>query len=160
MNPELPNKRAGWHCPNDLCGKRYKRSQPCSQVFFTVDIKRVQAMLMQNVEFDVHRLPITMYGIDKLDNAAENKINVLKATRLLRKFMKPDGATYQITFRSILSYLAKFNEETDRRLRAAFPENVWVRRTISFDHLRRNGMYPYCEHSELSLANFGAHITR
>ena len=68
-----------------------------------------------------------MFRIDKLDNAAENRIHVLKAVRLLRKLMGPDGTIYQITFRSILG--------TDRRLRAAFPENVWVRRTISFDHL-------------------------
>ena len=26
---------------------------------------------------------------------------------------------------------------------------------MSFDELRRNGLYPYCEHPELSLAHFG-----
>ena len=77
-------------------------------------------MRMQNVEFDVHRLPITMHRIDKLDSSAENKIFVLKAARLVRKFISTDGTTYQITFRSILSHIAKFNEDTDRKLRAAF----------------------------------------
>ena len=67
-----------------------------------------------------------------------------------------EGTQYQLTYKAVLRYIAKFNEETDRRLRAAFPENVWVRRTAWFADLRRKELYPYCEHPELSLAHFGS----
>ena len=125
--PDLPTTRAGWHCPGDHCMKRYKKDHPGSQIFFTADLDMVRAMELQNVEYDVNRLPITMYRLDELDSSADNKIHILKAARLLRKFRAPDGTWRQITYKSILSHIAKFNEDTDRRLRAAFPENVWVR---------------------------------
>ena len=119
QNRFLPNKRAGWHCPNDRCGKRYSRGVKCNRVFFTVDLERLQAMQMQNVEFDVHSLPVTMFRIDELDPIADAKISILKVAKLL-KFVGPDGRLYQFTYRSTLYQLAKFNEGTDRKLRAAF----------------------------------------
>ena len=50
-----------------------------------------------------------MYLVKKLDASADNKIFILKCTRLLRKFRARDGTLHQITYKAILKYIAKFN---------------------------------------------------
>ena len=133
----------------------YQHGKTGSRVFFTIDIHMVEAMQMQNIKYDVNKLPMTMYLVH-LDDELDNIIFLLKGATMLRKFKDDDGNERQITYKQVLKYIAKFNEETDRRLRVAFPENVWMRRTPSLGMLRSKDLYPYCEHPELSCAYFGA----
>ena len=100
-----------------------------------------------------------MYRLGRIDAESERKIHVLKAATLLREFITTDGDTYKFSYKALLYQVGKLNENTDKELRAAFPENVWVRRTVSFDYFRNYGMFPYCEHPDLSLATFGVPYT-
>ena len=104
-------------------------------------------------------MPMRMYRLGEIDPDTERQITVLKAATLLRELYTKEGDTYRFSYRALTYQIGKLNDETDRAARAAFPEHVWVRRTVSFDYLRRNGMFPYCEHPDLSLATFGVPYT-
>ena len=66
-------------------------------MLFAIDIDMLDAMTMQNIEANLNSLPVTMYRIDHIDAESERKISILKAARLLRKFVGPDGKVYKFT---------------------------------------------------------------
>ena len=113
----------------------------------------VQAMQIQNIKVEVNKLPMTMYLVN-LDNETENIIHLLKAAYMRRRFTDAEGTERQITYKQVLKHVAKFNEETDKKLRASFPENVGTRRTPPLGLLREKKLFPYCEHPELSCCAF------
>ena len=130
-----------------------------ARVLFAPNIDMLDARSMQNIEADVDSMPMSMYRIGEIDAESERQIMVPKAAELFREFITADGDTYKFSYKALLYQVGKLNETTDKELRAAIPENVWVRRTVSFDYFRSYGMFPYCEHPDLSLATFGAPYT-
>ena len=77
--------------------------------------------------------PLIMYYIGDLDPETEQQIQILKCATLLRELLSETGQLYKITFSALTYQIGKLNAATATARKAAFPENVRLRRTVSFE---------------------------
>ena len=70
----MSSNEAKWYCPNVNCMGSYIHGRRGSRVFFTVDLRTMEALRMQNINVEVNKLPMTMYLVN-LDPETDNIIS-------------------------------------------------------------------------------------